>query len=508
MLFSLNGVLLWFIIPFCHVTSLQLILHPVGMGVNNLVVFDMDKSQTFCYPSLEEIVNANHEHLPARDRDHGLDPLHELTQLRNNARVICKEVSGFTHLEKVYPVPAPKNLPKTNKRVKWMAECMGYEPLLSHCFTFNVSDVDVKCENLLGIKCGYCSKKIILGIGKSVIISNPEYPYYIDDAICEWMIETPTPSELEIEFENFNLPRRNEKDQCHRGSLSIGELQKGEPGKPKWNLIETFCGSGLPDPMNFIARGVIIRFSSGLFFPRPIGEYAGFNLTVTSLGPALIPNLAVKDSELLGHGDIMAILFGCILVVFVGLFVCYLVRRYVKDHQTTMQHHVMQERLASQRRGRQEALTAMLAASLHTIGGDSQQAHRSRQAPEGEPQDYRRRTSHDVSHKEVSFRTLSGMSQSQMSYLKCPLPEACSPPPPPPPPPLPPATLKRGRLTSARRTPGSNRLESSDEPLYMEPGIFEESISYLQLDDISCNKSPPGNNSEIQVRKTSNSSNF
>ncbi|XP_064088551.1 uncharacterized protein LOC135202965 isoform X1 [Macrobrachium nipponense] len=483
----------WLIIHLYEVSSLQLILRPVGVERNNLVVFDAENSLTFCYPNLEEEVNAHHVHLPARDRDHGLDPLHEETQLRNNARVICKEISGFTHLEKVYPVPAPKDLPKKNKRVKWMAECMGYEPLLSHCFTFNVSSVDAKCENLLGIKCGYCSKKISLGIGKSIIISNPEYPHYLDDVICEWIVETPSPSEFEIDFENFNLPRRNEKDQCHRGSLSIGEMQKGEPGKPKMKIIETFCGSGLPEPINFIAKGVIIRFSSGLFFPRPIGEYAGFNLTVTSLGAAAIPRPVVKDPELLGHGEIMAILFGCILIVVVALFVCFLVRRYIKDHQAAMQQQVMQERLVSQRRGRQEvALTAMLAASLHTIGADSQEDHRHHPAPRGQPMDHRRRTSHDVSQKEVSFRTLSGMSQGQLSYLKCPPVRPCATPPPPP------ASPKKEQVTSARRTSGSNCLESSGEPLYMEPEAFDESKSYLQLDDISCKKSSSGKSEGIK----------
>ncbi|KAK7069468.1 hypothetical protein SK128_003392, partial [Halocaridina rubra] len=228
--------------------------------------------------------NIPDELLPAIHRDHGLDPTHELTQLKNNARVMCREVSGYTHLKRVYSVAAPRNMPSSNKRVKWTAECVGYEPLLSHCFTFNVSDKDSKCDNLLGIECGYCSGRVRLRLGENRVLTNPEYPHYSDDVICEWVVQAPEFSAIEVSFNDFELPPRNEKGHCHRGLLEIKEIHKDPEGGTVTKAVTSLCGSSLPDPISIPTNGAIIRFSSGLFIPRPIGEDAGFNLTVTAVG--------------------------------------------------------------------------------------------------------------------------------------------------------------------------------------------------------------------------------
>ncbi|XP_064088231.1 uncharacterized protein LOC135202675 [Macrobrachium nipponense] len=441
----------------------------------------MDGSRTLCYPNLEEAPDVDHEHLPARDRDHGLDPFHKVTQLKNNARVICREVSGYTHLERVYPVPAPPKLPKSNKRVKWMAECIGYEPLLSYCFTYNVSDVDSKCENLLGIKCGHCSKKFKLKTGESVTITNPEYPHYSDDVICEWHFEMAVPSVIEVDFSEFTLPPRNEKGYCHRGSLDISGITEGSGDKKEVKTLQTMCGSALPDPITFSAKGALIRFYSGLFIPRPISEQAGFNLTVTAIRAVPASPTVVKVDASMNLGEILAIFFACSLIVFVAAFVCYLVRRYLKEQRRTMRRHVMEERLATQRRGRQEvALTTMLASRLQNVGTCAHQMHQCPPTPRDDPKDFPSWRSQDVSKREVAFRTTSTKQRGHHIYHACPPAMPTKAPPPPP-------VMQNQRMgNSPRRQTFSP--ESCDEPDYMEPEMMHKSLLYLHPDNLDNNR--------------------
>ncbi|XP_066953444.1 uncharacterized protein [Macrobrachium rosenbergii] len=481
MSFAANLISLLLIIQIIEVKPLNLILHPVGKNDDNLVVFDMDGSRTFCYPNLEEETDVDHEHMPTRDRDHGLDPFHKVTQLKNNARVICREVSGYTHLERVYPVPAPPKLPKSNKRVKWMAECIGYEPLLSYCFTFNVSDVDSKCENLLGIKCGHCSKKFKLKTGESIAITNPEYPNYSDDVICEWHFEMPVASVVEVNFSEFALPPRNEKGYCHRGSLDISGVSGGSGDKKEVKTIQTMCGSALPDPITFSAKGALIRFYSGLFIPRPTSEQAGFNLTVTAIRAVPVIPTLVKDDAILNLGEILAIFFACSLIVFVAVFVCYLVRRYLKEQRRTLRRHVMEERLATQRRGRQEvALTTMLASRLQNVGACAHQRHQCPPTPRGDLKDFPCRKSQDVSKREVAFRTTSSQPRGHHIYHACPPAVPTKAPPPPP------IMQKQRKGNSPCRQTFSP--ESCDEPDYMEPETMQKSLRYLHPDNLNNNR--------------------
>ncbi|XP_063872764.1 uncharacterized protein LOC135107076 isoform X3 [Scylla paramamosain] len=303
--------------------------HPALLQVEDkMIVYDSSTAEPFCYPG------ANH---PAKSIFK--DSL-EATA-RNIGRVLCRSL-GYTHLVREYGVPANGFI-----GTPLLIFCLGHERLIDQCTTDRGAKND--CNELLALECGRCSEERQVEIGETVEITSPEYPNYTDAAVCEWQLRPPTMASFTLEFLNFRLPSTDTRGNCYVGYLEVSKEVKGE-------VVEVMvrCGSAVPMPLTVQAEVLLLRFSSGTFYPRPYSSKRGFRVLVTASSiPWTSGRLNTMENVSLG--------LGVVLFLVILLFVLFLMRRRVWTRRRSKQRKRMQERIASQLPTYHEALTAMLA---------------------------------------------------------------------------------------------------------------------------------------------------
>ncbi|XP_047494049.1 uncharacterized protein LOC125042458 [Penaeus chinensis] len=149
----------------------------------------------------------------------------------------------------------------------------------------------------------------------------------------------------------------NSSGLCSRSVLEVDEVPD-DKGDFVSKSVKSMCGSLVPEPFVVTARAIVIRFYSGIFYPRPHDGVGGFRLAVQTRPVAILP----PPPRTLKVGEILTIILGCILVLTICCFVCYIVKRHRLERRWILQREVMQQRLASHQRSCHEAanLTSML----------------------------------------------------------------------------------------------------------------------------------------------------
>ncbi|XP_071524866.1 uncharacterized protein [Panulirus ornatus] len=325
------------------VVGLQLSLIQMG---DAMVVYDYSTNNPLCYPTPHQ--DPEHVHLPTSHQTWDGSPGYD----ENIGRVICRGM-GFTHLERVYKVPADKDMGGS----RWMVECLGYEALITHCITFDPEKSD--CPFLMGLECGRCSRKVDLSEGSTLVVTSPEYPAYSDDVLCVWRLQAPTLATITLNFSDFRLPNLNSEGYCTRGMLEVAEVVV-EDDEPVTRTIASMCGSAVPSPLTVQANALLLKYTSGVFYPRPFSGGGGFRASVTASAFVWYPTR-------LKRGEVVAVVLGVLLLLLILVFICYIWRRRRLVRRRSKQRKLMNERLASQRPSSHEvALTAMLA-SMRTF---------------------------------------------------------------------------------------------------------------------------------------------
>lgn len=430
-----------------------------------MVVYDYSTNKALCYPTPQQ--DLDHVHLPPTHHKWGASRFD-----KNIGRVICRGM-GFTHLEGVYRV---KLEDEEIERTKLTVECLGYEALLSHCVTFDARNST--CEFLMGLECGSCSKKIDLIEGETEVVTSPEYPNYSDDVMCVWRLQAPALATITINFTDFRLPNLDSEGQCARGALEVAEVVVLEQ-QPVTRTVVSMCGGALPTPLTLHAQAVLLKYTSGVFYPRPFSRHGGFKVLVTASAIEWSP-------ARLKTGEVVSVVLAVLLVLLAITMICYICRRSTLGRQRSRQRKLMQERLAFQRPSSHDvALSAMLA-SMRTLQSAGQQFTQHK-LDVGEDRDSggggecRGGSGKSWVRDECVTRTTSmPIRQSNFSV----------PPPPPLPTSAPPPPITRTRLQTLPviSLPSSQDYsEGYDQPIYMEVDQYGRSPleTYLQLEDIN-----------------------
>ncbi|XP_042885652.1 uncharacterized protein LOC122261893 isoform X2 [Penaeus japonicus] len=194
---------------------------------------------------------------------------------------------------------------------------------------------------------------------ETLAITSPEYPDYSDAVVCQWRLAVAPPlraAQFALNFSYFRLPNRDDRGMCSRSVLEVDEVPDDARNYVSRSVM-SMCGGGIPEPLVVTARAIILRFSSGIFYPRPSDGIGGFKLTVQTR-PAELPPPPITTLKV---GEILTIILAIILVLTISCFVCYVVKRHRLERRWILQREVMQQRLASHQRPCHEAnLTSML----------------------------------------------------------------------------------------------------------------------------------------------------
>ncbi|XP_037794656.1 uncharacterized protein LOC119590017 [Penaeus monodon] len=190
---------------------------------------------------------------------------------------------------------------------------------------------------------------------ETVHISSPEYPDYSDAAVCHWRLAVSPPLRLAhfaLNFSSFRLPSPDDRGLCTRSVLEVDEVPDDKRDFVS-KSVKSMCGSAVPEPFVVTARAIVLRFSSGIFYPRPHNGVGGFKLTVQTRPAEILP----PPPRTLKVGEILTIVLGCILVLTICCFVYYIMKRHRLERRWILQREVMQQRLASHHEAN---LTSML----------------------------------------------------------------------------------------------------------------------------------------------------
>ncbi|XP_076045704.1 uncharacterized protein LOC143027945 [Oratosquilla oratoria] len=295
-------------------------------------------------------------------------------QLRFAAGVICRYM-GFTHFERVFKAKPNATREKGGLKEassdpsesfmgrRWYLHCSGYEPTPLHCSEARISSKLSKCTAFFGLRCGTCNSNIKLSPNTSVTISSPGFPYhYADDSICLWRIQGFKESTLSINFTSFSLPRANDKGQCIRGVVEILEEECGEgegeddedgkgiPIKKKCrnvNLVASFCGGALPEPVTTQSSSVVFRMVSGVFHPRRY-DVNGFQAVVTSWS---LPKTSSPGNNWLlwkhmGTGEILATVAVSMLLIVSSVLIYFVYKRHRELQSRRQSRRAMEQIVA------------------------------------------------------------------------------------------------------------------------------------------------------------------
>ncbi|XP_045584172.2 uncharacterized protein [Procambarus clarkii] len=429
------------------VAGLQLSLTEVG---EDMVVYDYAANKPLCYPSPQE---QEPVHLPASHHSWGGTSHFD----KNIGRVICRGM-GFTHLDRIYKVKKEEGVESS----RWMVECLGYEALITHCLPLQAKKA--KCEFLMGLVCDTCSRKLDLTEGVTKVITSPEYPSYSDDVLCVWRLQAPTLATITINFTNFRLPNLDSEGQCTRGMLEVAKVVEEEDG-PVTMTVVSMCGGALPSPLNVHAHAVILKYTSGVFYPRPFGRLSGFRVLVTA-------NEFDWSPSRLKTVEVVAVVLAVVLVLLAIFLICYICRRSRLGRQRSNQRKEMQKRLAHQQPASHEvALTTMMTSISTSQRTESQ----FRQQPVGMGRGLGAGTRWPRGDN-VTHTTSVPMRQSQYPI----------PIPPPLPTSAPPPCTRHKDLPVISRYHVQESGEMYEQPVYMEVGQYGRSpmVSYIQLEDI------------------------
>ncbi|CAL4063785.1 unnamed protein product [Meganyctiphanes norvegica] len=298
------------------------------------IVYDIHDG-ALCYPYEEQEKRGRHRLLSHHDWGLGIQATE--TVITKAAKVMCRQL-GYTHLNSAYKVLYPGNHEAKFVRTSWNASCFGFEPLLQHCVINEFEPSD--CSYILAIDCDICYEKKELKLGETEIIKSPGYPkkdLYPDDAICRWHLKADSISIFKASFEYFSLPRPDKNGICNRGALSFelyGSLNTSTP-------VLSFCGQKEVKTFNIAAKELVIRFTSGLFHPRPFKPGFLFNITLLEHSTSSGIPLPYK----LDFGEIAAIVLGAVLLIAVVVLSC-MVHRFHNSTRYARNRIQMEERVA------------------------------------------------------------------------------------------------------------------------------------------------------------------
>ncbi|XP_050729444.1 uncharacterized protein LOC127005017 isoform X2 [Eriocheir sinensis] len=425
--------------------------HPALLDVNgDMVVYDSGTEKPFCYPGANQPYKS-------------IFTTPSAATARNIGRVLCRSL-GYTHLVREYSIPA-----NGIEGSRLLILCQGYERLIEQCTADKGAKND--CDEFLALDCGRCSETRQVEMGEKVEIISPEYPNYTDAAVCEWQLQASSRASFSVKFLNFRLPNTDNKGNCYVGYLEVSREVDGE-------VVEAMvkCGSAVPLPLTLEADTLILRFSSGTFYPRPYSSLRGFKAVVTVSPVAWSPRR-------LATMEVVSIAMGILLLLVITVVVfCILYRGRFRRRRWTRrrsrQRKLMQERLASQRPSYHEAvaLTAMLAGMVtknhdlhHDNGGTTTgTSGRGNSLPDtGRPRGARQWT-----RESCASRTSSVPLQMT----------SCPPLPPPPPSSVPPPARRYYNLHALDALQGSE-----EQPIYMEVDECSRTPfqAYLQLHELN-----------------------
>ncbi|XP_045110579.1 uncharacterized protein LOC123504257 isoform X3 [Portunus trituberculatus] len=426
--------------------------HPALLDVDGkMIVYDSTREEPYCYPG------ANHP-------DKTIFKDSQEATARNIGRVLCRSL-GYTHLVREYGVPADGFI-----GTRLLIYCQGYERLIEQCTTDRGAKND--CNELLVLECGRCSEQERqMEIGETVEITSPEYPNYTDSAVCEWHLRPPTMAAFTLEFLNFRLPSTDTRGNCYVGYLEVSKEVNGEAVE-----VMVRCGSAVPMPLTVKAEVLILRFSSGTFYPRPFNSKRGFRVLVTA---SPIP----WSSRRLSTMEKVSIGLGVALFLVILLFVLFVMRRRVWTRRRSRQRKQMQQKM--ERPSYHEALTAMLAGiatnparHLVTRGDNNMPEVSNRHCGS-----LRGGSLRDTEQSERGRRSTKVICATRTSSV--PLqPTNCPPLPPRIPSSAPPPVKLHHPLPIIEGEGEPSNME--DQPIYMELDEFNKSMaqSYVELKDL------------------------
>ncbi|KAK4298857.1 hypothetical protein Pmani_028828 [Petrolisthes manimaculis] len=186
------------------------------------------------------------------------------------------------------------------------------------------------------------------------------YPQYTDDAICVWRLQAPTLATFTLDFIDFRLPTPALGGECSRGVLEVAGEVEGERDTTTTTTTTTLarmCGGASPsDPLSLRANTLILKFTSGVFYPRPPGDQGGFKLLVTAAA-------FEWGGRGLNRMEVVSLVLGLLLLLFVSAFVYGIVRRRRLTRRLNRQRKRMRERLAND----SSSAIAALLASMRTL---------------------------------------------------------------------------------------------------------------------------------------------
>ncbi|XP_059351947.1 uncharacterized protein LOC130689836 [Daphnia carinata] len=249
------------------------------------------------------------------------------------AHVICRQ-SGFMTATKWFGI-RKETLGLHVNSSGLSAYCRGDEQFVDHCrWHFPILR---PCSQFLAIECGDCSRSYLMAEDTRIILASPGFPIYIPLVVCEWNITLLPENNLQIRFQQFELPSPIYDEainvvSCRSGSLDI--MSWHEDIK-KMALDGRFCGRYSPGKLainttiyllhnsrnlTIISNRILIRYTASSFKMDDVTK-KGF-LAECSLVPSaqLSSNFAIIRWVLIGSAILITFIIALFLWIWKGNF--------------------------------------------------------------------------------------------------------------------------------------------------------------------------------------------
>lgn len=200
------------------------------------------------------------------------------------------------------------------------AYCRGDEQFIDHCrWHFPILR---SCSHFLAIECGDCSRSYVMAEETRITLASPGFPIYIPLVVCEWNITLLPENNLQIRFQQFELPSPIYDEainvvSCRSGSLDI--MSWHEDIK-KMALDGRFCGRYSPGNLTIISNRILIRYTASSFKMDDVTK-KGFLAECSLVSSAqLSSNFAIVRWVLTGSGILITVIIALFLWIWKGNF--------------------------------------------------------------------------------------------------------------------------------------------------------------------------------------------
>ncbi|KAI9551029.1 hypothetical protein GHT06_005692 [Daphnia sinensis] len=234
------------------------------------------------------------------------------------AHVICRQ-SGFMTATKWFGIPK-ETLGLHLNTSGLSAYCRGDEQFVDHCrWHFPILR---PCSHVLAIECGDCSRSYVMAEDTRITLASPGFPIYIPLVVCEWNITLLPENNLQIRFQQFELPSPIYDEainvvSCRSGSLDI--MSWHEDIK-KMALDGRFCGRYSPGNLTIISNRILIRYTASSFKMDDVTK-KGFLAECSLVSSAqLSSNFAIIRWVLTGSAIFIAFIIVLFLWIWKGNF--------------------------------------------------------------------------------------------------------------------------------------------------------------------------------------------